>query len=120
MIKDLNLPICIKGMPIVREESGLALSSRNQYLSDEQKKASLILFNTLKKIVEIVDSKKLNLNKDQKYIDTVLTDQNWNYLEIRDSETLSDDIINSKNISILAVYQLGATRLLDNMQVEIK
>ena len=120
MIKDLNLPICIKGMPIVREESGLALSSRNQYLSDEQKKASLILFNTLKKIVEIIDSKKLNLNNAKKYIDTVLTDQNWNYLEIRDSETLSDDTINSKNISILAVYQLGATRLLDNMQVEIK
>jgi len=120
MVKDLHLPIHIKGMPIIREESGLALSSRNQYLSNEEKMSSLKLNLTLKKIVEILDSKKSNLPKARDYIQQTLQDKKWNYLELRDSETLSQNIDQSKNISILAVYQLGSTRLLDNMQVEIE
>jgi pantoate--beta-alanine ligase len=120
MVKDLHLPIHIKGMPIIREESGLALSSRNQYLSNEEKISSLKLNLTLKKIAEILDSKKSNIIKAKDFIQQTLQDKNWNYLELRDSENLSQNIDHSKNISILAVYQLGSTRLLDNMQVEIK
>lgn len=120
MVKDLLLPIKIVGMPIVREESGLALSSRNQYLSPEQKEASLVLSKTLKKISDILDGKKSNVENALLYVKEVLTDKNWNYLEFRDAETLSLDLSNSNQITILAVYQLGTTRLLDNMQVELK
>lgn len=120
MVKDLLLPIKIVGMPIVREESGLALSSRNQYLSPEQKEASLVLSKTLKKISDILDGKKSNIENALLYVKEVLTDKNWNYLEFRDAETLSLDLSNSNQITILAVYQLGTTRLLDNMQVELK
>jgi len=120
MVKDLHLSTHIKGMPIIREESGLALSSRNQYLSNEEKMSSLKLNLTLKKIAKILDSKKSNLPKARDYIQQTLQDKNWNYLELRDSETLSQNLDQSKNISILAVYQLGSTRLLDNMQVEME
>ena len=120
MVKDLNMPIHIQGMPIIREDSGLALSSRNQYLSTEQKISSLKLSQTLQELTAIIDSQRSNLNKAKDYINKKLHDKNWNYLELRDSETLSPNIEHSKNISILAVYQLGPTRLLDNAQVEIE
>lgn len=115
MVNDLKMPIKIQGMPIIREESGLALSSRNQYLSPDQKKTSLILFKTLTEI------KKLLLAgiNPQDYIREALKDPNWNYLEIRDTETFSENINHSNNLTILAVYQMGTTRLLDNLQVEV-
>lgn len=117
MTKDLVMPVKITGMPIIREESGLALSSRNQYLSPEQKVGSLILSKTLNEVSKFV---KTDISKAKDYIQQVTKDQNWNYLELRDSETFSTDITKSKNISILAVYQMGTTRLLDNMQVEVQ
>ena len=52
-------------------------------------------------------------------VEQTLKDKNWNYLEIRDADTLSTDLTNSKEVTILAVYQLGTTRLLDNLQVTI-
>lgn len=117
MVKDLALPINIVGMPIIREESGLALSSRNQYLSDEQRQASLILYKTLNSIKEIISNNRNNIPEAQAYINEALKDQNWNYLVIRDAETLSEDISHSGRITVLAVYQMGTTRLLDNIQI---
>lgn len=120
MVKDLNMPIKIQGMPIIREGSGLALSSRNQYLSPEQKEASLILSKTLRELEKAINKNAKNLTQAQNLINTYLKDPNWNYLEIRDSETFSPDVSHSKEITILAVYQMGTTRLLDNIQVPLE
>jgi pantoate--beta-alanine ligase len=120
MVKDLNMAIKITGMPIIREESGLALSSRNQYLDPEQKNTSIIVSQTLKQIIKKLDGKRDNISKAREIIQEILNDSHWNYLEIRDSETFSLNTTSSNNITILAVYQLGTTRLLDNMQVEIQ
>jgi pantoate--beta-alanine ligase len=120
MVKDLNLPIDIIGMPIIREPSGLALSSRNQYLSSEEKKEALVLSHALKKIADLIDGKKANLPKASREIKTLLLDPKWNYLEMRDAETLSEDLTQSHQLTLLGVYQLGSTRLLDNKQLEIR
>jgi pantoate--beta-alanine ligase len=120
MVKDLALPIDIIGMPIIREEEGLALSSRNQYLSDDQKKASLILSQSLRCLADILAHNRENLPKVMRQITEYKEDPQWNYLEIRDAETLSSQIENSKRVTILGVYQLGSTRLLDNLQMELK
>jgi pantoate--beta-alanine ligase len=119
MVNDLLLPIKITGMPIIREESGLALSSRNQYLSEQDKIVSLTLSKTLLKLKKLIDGKKENLEMANQEVEQTLKDKNWNYLEIRDADTLSTDLTNSKEVTILAVYQLGTTRLLDNLQVTI-
>ena len=119
MVKDLMIPVNILGMPIIREASGLALSSRNQYLSDEQKRDSLILFKTLSEIKKIIAAESANILKARDYINKALKDPNWDYLELRDSETFSENIEHSKKISILAVYKMGTTRLLDNMQIDL-
>jgi pantoate--beta-alanine ligase len=120
MVKDLNIPVEIIGMPIVRDESGLALSSRNQYLTTEQKKNALILSQTLKKIKSVIDNKKSNIDQAKKEIKIILKDNNWNYIELRDADTLSEDISSSRKLTLLGVYQLGTTRLLDNLQMEIE
>jgi pantoate--beta-alanine ligase len=120
MTKDLLLPIEIIGMPIVRENDGLAMSSRNQYLDPDQRLHSLILNKALKKLQEMISGRRENIKQAENYKLELLKDPNWNYIEIRDSLNLSSDISHSKEISILAVYQLGTTRLLDNIQVELK
>ncbi|MBA2406226.1 MAG: pantoate--beta-alanine ligase [Bdellovibrionales bacterium] len=120
MVRDLALPIEIVGMPIIREDSGLALSSRNQYLTPEQKQEALVLSQSLNKIAKLIDGKKANLPKAKREIDALMMDPKWNYLEMRDAETLSEDLTNSKCLTLVAVYQLGTTRLLDNLQMEIE
>jgi pantoate--beta-alanine ligase len=120
MVKDLLMPVKVIGMPIIREPSGLALSSRNQYLNPQEKEEALLLFKTLNILKIIINNKRSQIPEAQNYISTMLKDKNWNYLEIRDSETFSADVTNSNNITILAVYKKGTTRLLDNMQVEVQ
>jgi pantoate--beta-alanine ligase len=120
MVKDLIIPVEIIGMPIIRDESGLALSSRNQYLTTEQKKEALILSQTLKRIGSLIDNKRVNLDGAKKEIEIILKDTKWNYIEMRDAESLSEDVSKSKSLTLLGVYQLGTTRLLDNMQMEIQ
>ena len=119
MVKDLQLPIEVIGMPIIRDDSGLARSSRNQYLSLEQKQSALILSRTLKQVQEKINGLKANLPAAQSFIQTQIQDANWNYLELRDADSLSTDLSQSKTITLLGVYQLGSTRLLDNLQVEL-
>jgi len=120
MVSDLAMPIDVIGMPIVRDPTGLALSSRNQYLSAEEKSEALILSKSLQKIQQLIGGKKINLPKAKREIDILLLDPKWNYLEIRDAETLSDDLTNAKMITLLGLYQIKSTRLLDNHQMEIK
>ena len=120
MVKDMAMPIEIIGMPIIRETTGLALSSRNQYLSTEQKQEALNLYQSLLKISKFIDGKKANLAMVKKEINTILLDAKWNYLEMRDAETMSEDLTKSSRITLVAVYQLGSTRLLDNLQLEVK
>ncbi len=120
MVKDLALPINIIGMPIIREATGLALSSRNQYLSPDEKIKGLLLSQSLLKLKEIIQGKRSNLKKAEECISVITEDPKWNYLEIRDGETLSHDLSRARTLSILGVYQLGSTRLLDNIQLEIQ
>jgi pantothenate synthetase len=96
------------------------MSSRNQYLSPVQRIEGLVISQAMKKIIQILDGKKSNLTIAKEEIDSILKDPLWNYLEMRDADTLSDNLSNSKKITLLGVYQLGTTRLLDNMQMELE
>jgi pantoate--beta-alanine ligase len=120
MVSDLFLPIEVCGLPIIREKNGLALSSRNQYLNSEQRQHSLTLFTSLQKIATIISGQKKNIELARTEINNLLKDPNWNYFEIRDAQSLENDISRSSQIVLLGVYQLGSTRLLDNLLLEIK
>jgi pantoate--beta-alanine ligase len=120
MVADLQMQIEIVGMPIIRETSGLAMSSRNQYLSDQEREEALTLKRALDAVKKIIDGKRENIIKAKNYIQEALSDKRWNYLEIRDALTLSSEISESSHLTLLGVFQLRSTRLLDNMQVDLK
>ncbi len=123
MVKDLNMPIEIVGCPIIRESDGLAKSSRNTYLSPEERKAALILSKTVfmgEKLVRegLTDAKKL-VELMKKNIETEPLAR-IDYVEVVDMDDISiKDTVTGDTLIAMAVY-IGKTRLIDNFIVSDK
>ncbi|WP_372651850.1 pantoate--beta-alanine ligase [Halobacteriovorax sp.] len=122
MVNDLDLPVEVKTMPIVREESGLAKSSRNQYLSDQQILEALELNQTLNKISDILTNQtyldaSIDLNS---LLEPIIKDSRWEYLEILDSENLQEITPKTNSAVILGALKIGSTRLIDNQVTKIQ
>lgn len=114
-VRDLNFGVKIVGCPIVREQSGLALSSRNSYLSGEEKIKAL---NISKALFEIKRLYKSGI-KDKIHLEdtalAILKNLKVEYLEFLDEETFEqNDIIDDRTIVLIAAYA-GSTRLIDNI-----
>lgn len=114
MTLDLLWGIEIEGLKIIRDEDGLALSSRNQYLSESERKKALNLPNTLKKLASLVDFSLLISKREE----TLSSDSNWIYLEVLNSDDLSPADKESKEVILLGAYRVGQTRLIDNLVVK--
>lgn len=117
MVRDLNMDINVVGCPIVREADGLAKSSRNTYLSSEERWAALILSKTLKLGKELIDNGERNtgaiINAMTANIKTEPLAK-IDYVKIVDSETMQPvDKIDRPVLCAMAVY-IGKTRLIDN------
>lgn len=119
MVRDLDFPIKIIECPLIREKSGLALSSRNKYLSPEEKKQALVLSQSLKAAKEAVSSGK-SANQVRNLITKIITSAplaKIDYVSVVDRGTLEE--VKSfkpgqKILIALAVY-FGTTRLIDNV-----
>ena len=122
MVRDLNIDIEIIGCPIVREEDGLAKSSRNTYLSAEERKAATILSKSLmaaKKAIEEGEKDSANIVKIIK--DMINTEKlaKIDYVETVNSLTMEHvDKIEDSVLVAMAVY-IGKTRLIDNFIYEV-
>ena len=119
MVADLCLPITVVSMPTVREADGLALSSRNQYLSAEQRALAPLLYQ------QLLDVKNALLS-GQKNFGQLSTDANAqlialgfqpDYLSICHAQTLMPATPEDNHLVILAAAHLGETRLIDNCEV---
>ena len=122
MVKDLNMDIDIVGCPIIREEDGLAKSSRNTYLSEEERKAALILSQTIRlgeQLVkdgvtdseELVAAMKKNIEKEPL--------AKIDYVDVVSMDTIEKiDRLEGNVLVAMAVY-IGKTRLIDNFIVEL-
>ncbi|RMU89578.1 Pantothenate synthetase [Pseudomonas savastanoi pv. phaseolicola] len=119
MVRDLNMPIQIIGEPTVRADDGLALSSRNGYLSDYQRAAAPALYQAIRQIADAIKageqdfdallaSKKQQLEAAGFRID---------YLEIRDATSLRATTADNRDLVILAAAFMGKTRLIDNLHL---
>ncbi len=121
MISDLNLNIQIVPMPIKRDEEGLALSSRNQFLTIEQRKEAIILPKILEKIKKTI--KENNWLTAQPIIKEIISDykssHSWDYLEVLDSTDLKEPHEESHTVVIAGALRVGETRLIDNKLVEL-
>lgn len=119
MIRDLDFPIKVIECPLIREKSGLALSSRNKYLSPEEKKQALVLSQSLKAAKAAVSSGK-SANQVRNLITKIITSAplaKIDYVSVVDRGTLEE--VKSfkpgqKILIALAVY-FGTTRLIDNV-----
>lgn len=117
MVRDLNFYITIVGCPIVREADGLALSSRNTYLNEEERKAALILNKSLTLGKEMIEAGEKNTAKVREAIIEHMETEplaKVDYVEIVDAENLEPvETIDAPVLVATAVY-IGKTRLIDN------
>ena len=118
MVKDLNIPVEIIPCPIVREESGLALSSRNKYLSDKDKVDALALSKILFNITAcynkgISDAKALS-ETAYSYLND---NHNLEYLEFRDADNLEEKTVVDDNTIVFIALKVANVRLIDNISL---
>jgi pantoate--beta-alanine ligase len=117
MVTDLNVDITITGCPIVREEDGLAKSSRNTYLNADERKAALILSKSLAIGKELIEKGETDAAKVKKAIsDNIETEPlaKIDYVDVVDFATITPvDTIKGETLVAIAVY-IGKTRLIDN------
>ena len=120
MVRQLNMPVEIVPCPIIREENGLAMSSRNQRLSKQQKQDASILYKTLNYITENYKN-YLPAELQKQSIEKIEQNSNLKveYLEIVDDNSLQNisDWNNSSNITSCVAAMCGDVRLIDNMKV---
>lgn len=116
---DLDIPIAIIGVPTVREADGLAMSSRNAYLSDAERKLAPKLYETLAETAKQI-SDGAEVATALAVGGTKLTSAGFtvDYLELRQSYTLMPLLENEKPARLLAAVRLGSTRLIDNIALE--
>jgi pantoate--beta-alanine ligase len=117
MAVDLNLNVKVNGCPIVREADGLALSSRNIYLTPEQRQAALILSRLLNEAGRLIEAGERDAQSlRRRLVQTLATEPlaTLDYLEIIASDTLQPLTRLQGEILIALAVKLGATRLIDN------
>ena len=116
MVKDLNIPVEIIPCPIVREESGLALSSRNKYLSESDKKEALALSKILFNIKTCYDKGITDVKALTETAYSFLNEHHsLEYLEFRDKDNLEEKTIADSNTQVFIALKIGNVRLIDNI-----
>ncbi len=121
MVQDLNMDVEVVGCPIIREEDGLAKSSRNTYLSEEERKAALILSKTINLANELIAGGETDANlivsKMKANVETEPMAK-IDYIKAVDGLTMQQvDVIKKSTLIAMAVY-IGKTRLIDNTIVD--
>jgi pantoate--beta-alanine ligase len=122
LVRDFDLPVKIVGAPIVRDQDGLAMSSRNAYLSAAERAAAPTLYRALKdcarriaageRIARVLDEGGRAIEQAGFALD---------YLEARDAETLGKvESVKERPLRLLAAAKLGRTRLIDNVAVPLR
>lgn len=121
MIVDLKLPVKIVIVPVVREKDGLALSSRNVYLSEQERKDALVLNQALMYAAKIIrkEKKVSRIITGMRRIIGSVSSSNLDYISINDALTFLPTrvLIKGKKYFILIACRIGKTRLIDNILI---
>ena len=122
MVRDLNANIEIIGCPIIREDDGLAKSSRNTYLNPDERKAATVLSKALRTGKQMIESGEKNAEVVKSKITEIISKEplaKIDYVEITDWNSIEPvDIIDRSTLCAIAVY-IGNTRLIDNFIYEV-
>lgn len=120
MVNELSLPVTIIGGPIARDADGLALSSRNGYLNQDERRCAPVLYASLQRMASrlsnaALDVKSIAAAKAEAVQQLEKAGFVLDYIEVRDAESLLEPDTNTKQHVILAAAYLGTTRLIDNL-----
>lgn len=120
LVKDLCIPVEIHSVPTVREPDGLAMSSRNNYLSPEERKLAPLLYQTLKTAAEAIHKGKADFVSIERLGMEALTASSFRpeYFAVRRAEDLGVPNQDHADLIVLAAAWLGQARLIDNMAVQ--
>lgn len=120
--EDLNFNVEIVPVDTGRASDGLALSSRNQYLNENERAEAPRLFRELNKIAETLRGGNLAYAELEQTAVRNLTAAGWtvDYVEIRHAESLAVAHVGDKDLVVLAAARLGGTRLIDNVEVSLR
>jgi pantoate--beta-alanine ligase len=122
LVHDLNIPVDIVGAPTHRESSGLAMSSRNNRLSDEERAQAALLHQQLQMIKTALENGETNLDALLNSAQTQLQENGFEpeYLECRRAQDLSTYEAGDKTaVRILVAARLGSVRLIDNILCDL-
>lgn len=117
MVKNFYLDVEIIPCDIVREKDGLAMSSRNVYLSEDERKKALLLSKSLKRASKLIMQGERNSQKIKKEMKEVMKDIEVEYVEIVDRDFNKLDTVQKDNTIILVAAKVGQTRLIDNIWI---
>ena len=119
LARDLDIPVLIAGVPTVREADGLALSSRNVYLSAEERRVAPNLGRVLRSIAAALAQDPTAVAREVARGSAALQKAGLEveYLEIREAETLAVTSKATTSSRVFAAVRLGTTRLIDNMPI---
>jgi pantoate--beta-alanine ligase len=119
MVKDLCIPIEIIGAPTVRESDGLAMSSRNQYLTEEERKVAPQLHQALTRAVKRIERGETDFGVIERDEIEGLKKQGFrpDYFTVRDAKTLVAPAADARHLVVLVAARLGKARLIDNLQL---
>jgi pantoate--beta-alanine ligase len=123
MVADLDLPVEIAGVPTVREPDGLAMSSRNRYLTAEQRQAAPSLFRALQTAGQTIVAGTRDAARVREAARGVLECERQietQYLEVVDADLMTPVEVIEKPVRVAAAVWLGSTRLIDNIYCEVK
>lgn len=120
MVRDLSMPVTILDVPTARAEDGLALSSRNHYLSADERARAPALYRTLNQAAGQLRQGSADLKTVSKQALTSLEAAGFrpDYFEIRHRHTLQEPLAEDLELVILAAAWMGRTRLIDNLVVD--
>lgn len=120
MVSDLLIPVEIVGQDTTREPSGLAMSSRNAYLSETERQTAALLYQGLTEIAVALQS-ETGVAATLRAVVKRLKDAGFSldYLEIRDADDLTQSALNAERAVILVAARLGRARLIDNLVVSL-
>ena len=121
MVGDLNLPFDVIGVDTCREESGLAMSSRNHHLSAEEKATASNIYRILSEISDSIKSGQSNFLELCESGNEELASLGFepDYLEVRNADTLAPASTTDTNLVVLAAAILGKARLIDNLRIRL-
>jgi len=124
MVSDLQIPVEIIGAPTVRAPDGLALSSRNQYLSPEERALAPRLYRELVRVAELLkagQNSREQIARHEAESRAALKEEGFKveYFSVRSAETLHAPSLSTEQMVILVAARLGRARLIDNVQVEL-